>query len=132
MIFLFCFKMFYPPKGDAQHLSRGPIVFTCDLFGLVNLQGISKILQFSRAFFCTKMFYPPKGDAQHLTMGSICFYLCFILWQCLGLVNLQSISKIYKVSQTFFCFKMFYPPKGDTLYLTMGSICFYLCFILGQ
>ena len=31
------FLLMFPPKEDTQYLTRGPNVFTCDLFGLGNL-----------------------------------------------------------------------------------------------
>ena len=180
----FASKCYIPRREMRSISSRGPIVFTyvlspegrcvaypvgvqlflftCDLFGLGNVQRLSKIDKFSQTLFCFKMFYPPEGDAQHIQQGVQLFLLLFYLVQeevpgvqnpirfiaffflrkCfiprreirsislgvhlfllmfyLGLVNLQSFSKILQVYRLFFPSKCL-SPEGRYIVSHQGS-----------
>ena len=102
------------PKGRYV----GPIIFTCDLFGLVNLKSLSKIYTISQKNLSFKMFYPPKGDMQYLNRGPIVF-----TYDIFGFKIFRAFQKSIGFL-IFFCFKMFDPPKGDTQYLTRGPFVF--------
>ena len=59
--------------------SRGPIVFTCDLFGLGRGPGGFNLLTVFCLFENSKMFYPPEGLCRaEPERGPIVFTLHFI------------------------------------------------------
>ena len=120
--------------------SRGPIVFTYTLYmiclsnHMLHFQNHPTMVTF---FFPFKMFYPPNGDAQHIRKGSNWYtYTLFVF------VTVNCTFKFTILQWPFFPSKCFIPrrempsissrgpivftyvlsPKGDTQYLTRGSI----------
>ena len=77
--FVFCFKMFYPPKGvcfaDSQ---RGPIVFTLHFIGVGRGTQDSKSNWFYRIFFCENVL-SPGGRCIAYPVGVQLFLLMFYL-----------------------------------------------------
>ena len=62
MLFFETSSTFIPRRKMRSISLRGPIVFTCDLFGLVNLYSLSKTDRVTQIFETLKTIYPSNGD----------------------------------------------------------------------
>ena len=110
--------MFYSPKGDTQYLTRAPIVFTYVLFALVDEYQVSKVNRVYQKNFLGNVL-SPEGRCVAYSLGVQLRPFPLLNF---GIGKVYWILKIYRVYYVFLFLKMFYPPKGDTQYLTRGPI----------
>ena len=127
----------YPPEGDAQHIqegsncfylyfipegryvvySQGSICFyLCFIWGQQIFRAFQKSIGLLNFFFASKCFIP-RREIRSISLGVHLFLLMFYL----GLVNLQSISKIYRFSQFFFLLQNVLSHQGRYVVSHQGS-----------
>ena len=96
--------MFYPPKGDTQYLTRGPID-TLSIYCLSERLEHFKNQLGLLTFFPSKCFIP-RREIRSISLGVQLIHFPFIV-----LVNDQSTSKTHSVYRLFFPSKYFIPRR---------------------